>query len=145
MSHQYSEEELNRITSRLKSDFDSQILVPGSYRVFNCNLYPYVPEEGDTPDGPEAKFMFAIPTAEMLDALNKDEEQCDSQKSIIENTETSQKTIPKYKIPIKDVVFSIFIGILTIGWFASAIFQKFTIWCIFSVIYLIVLLNPFDY
>ena len=73
MSHQYSEEELNRIMEHLKSDFGSRILVPGSYRVFNCNLYPYVPEEGDWPDGPEAKFTFAIPTAEMLDALNKDE------------------------------------------------------------------------
>lgn len=72
-SNRYSEQELMMITDRLKKDFDNLRLVPGSYRTFNCNLYDYEYEEGDTPDGPEAKFVFAIPTAEMLEALNKDD------------------------------------------------------------------------
>ena len=62
-----------RVVAQLKRDFDNRILIPGYSRPYLPTLKPYVREEGDTPDGPEAKFVFAIPTAEMLEALNQDE------------------------------------------------------------------------
>lgn len=73
MPYSYSEKDLERIAHKIKQTFENQRLNAGYSRPLLPPLKPYVREEGDTPDGPEAKFVFAIPTAEMLEALKRDE------------------------------------------------------------------------